>query len=148
MSTWLLGTVAVAAVGAVVAAARARRRRPVPGLPLRLPVSPADQDEIRALLAGERDVDAVELLRRRYRLPGDDARAVAGDVFAHPDYPCDWGALAAALDPGLRDEVRRLVAAGRRSAALRLVRLRFGLPLPDADSLVSALVAGGPADEA
>ena len=106
----------------------------------------ADQDEVRTLVAHERDPEAVELLRRHYRLTEDDARAVAGDVAAHADYPVDWCGLAATLDDGLRTDVRRLVAQGRRSAALRTVRSRFGLTLPDADRLVSALVRQAPGD--
>jgi hypothetical protein len=84
-------------------------------------------------------VEAVELLRRRYRLRGDAARAVADDVAAHADYPDDWPALAGCLDDELRDEVRLLVRSGRRPAAVRVLRLRFDLPVADAEELVRAL---------
>ncbi len=147
MSTWLIGAGStVVALAAATAIARLLRRRAVPRLPLRLPVAAADQDELRALLTGRREVEAVELVRRRYRLQRDDARAVTGDVAAHPDYPPDWPALAASLDGDLRARVRDLVSARRRSAALRLVRLRFDLPLPDADRLVSAIEDAGRSD--
>jgi hypothetical protein len=138
----------VAVVASSARALRAMRRRAVPPLPLRPPVHPADQDEIRALVAGERDVEAVELLRRRYRLAADDARAVAGDVAGHRDYPPDWRALAVSLDDDLRQQVRDLTARGRRSAALRLVHHRFGLPMPDADRLVTALTEESSGDGA
>jgi hypothetical protein len=141
------GVLAVVAVVASSARAlRVMRRRAVPLLPLRPPVDPADQDAIRALVAGERNVEAVEFLRRRYRLTADDARAVAGDVAGHRDYPPDWRTLAVSLDDDLRRQVRDLVAQGRRSAALRLVHHRFDLPMPDADSLVTALTEQSPGD--
>ncbi len=149
MTPWLLSAGgALATLAVVTTALRRLRRRGAPLVPLRLPVSAADQEAVRGLVAGERDVEAIELLRRRYRLQGDDARAVADDVAAHADYPVNWRALAAALDEDVRDEVRRLVAHGRRPAALRLVRQRFDLPLPDADSLVAALTEEPPADRA
>lgn len=141
MTSWLLGAGGALATLAVVTAALRRLRRPGPRVvPLRLPVTRHDQESVRRLVAGERDVEAIDLLRRRYRLEGDDARAVADDVAAHPDYPADWRALAGALDDDVRDEVRRLVSGGHRSAALHLVRRRFDLPMPDADRLVTALV--------
>jgi hypothetical protein len=147
VTPWLLGG-ALATLAVVTTALRRLRRRAAPMVPLRLPVSDADQEAVRGLLAGEREVEAIELLRRRYRLQGDDARAVADDVAAHTDYPADWHALADALDEEVRDEVRRLVAQGRRPAAVRLVHLRFDLPVPDADSLVAALSEEPPADRA
>jgi hypothetical protein len=147
VTPWLLGG-ALATLAVVTTALRRLRRRSAPAVPLRLPVSPGDQEAVRGLVAGEREVEAIELLRRRYRLQGDDARAVADDVAAHADYPADWRALADALDEDVREEVRRLVAQDRRSTAVRLVRLRFDLPLPDADSLVAALTEEPPPDEA
>ena len=148
MTPWLVGAGGALAALAVVAAAARRLRRRTPPVPLRLPVAVDDQEAVRALVAGERDVKAVELLRRRYRLDGQEARAVTDDVAAHPDYPADWPALARALDVDLRGEVRRLVAVGRRSAAIRLVRRRFGLSPPDADSLVSAIEQDAPGEQA
>jgi hypothetical protein len=147
VTPWLLGAgAALASLAAVTAAARRLRRR-TPRVPLRLPVSRDDQEAVRGLVAGERRVEAIELLRRRYRLQRDAARAVADDVAAHADYPADWRALAVALDDELRNEVRRLVRSGRRRAAVRLVRLRFDLPVADADELVRALGGESPRDE-
>jgi hypothetical protein len=134
---------ALAALAAVTAAVRALRSR-TPRLPLRLPVAPDDQETIRGLVAGERQVEAVELLRRRYGLERDEAHAVADDVAEHADYPSDWPGLAQALDDELRAEVCRLVRSGRQGAAVRLVRLRFGLPAADADQLVRALTEEPP----
>jgi hypothetical protein len=148
VTPWLLGAGGVLAALAAVAAAAIRLRRRTPRVPLRFPVAPGDQEAVRGLVAGERRVDAVELLRRRYRLDGDEARAVADDVAAHADYPADWPALAGALDDELREEIRRLVRSGRRPAAVRLVRLRFGLPPAVADELVRALTQESPPGEA
>jgi hypothetical protein len=138
--SWLLGAGgALAAMALVAAAVRLLRRRAIPLLPVRRPVPTATQDELRALVEGARRLDAVDLVRRRYRLDDETAGALVDDVAAHTDYPGDWAALARALDDDLRGEVRRLVEQGRRSSAVHLLRHRLQLPFPDADALVDAI---------
>ncbi len=140
MPSWLLGVgSALAALTLVTVAARVMRRRAVPLLAVRRPVPTATQDELRTLVHGARRLDAVDLVRRRYRLDDDSAGALVDDVAAHTDYPGDWAALADALDDDLRREVRRLVAQGRRSSAVQLLRHRLELSFPDADALATAI---------
>jgi len=149
MPSWLLGAgSALAALALVTVAAKALRRRSIPFLPVRRPVPAATQDEVRALVDGSRRLDAVDLVRRRYRMDDDSAGALVDDVAAHVDYPGDWASLAAALDDELRAEVCRLVVQGRRSSAVHLLRRRLHLPFPDADALVHAITQFPGADEA
>jgi hypothetical protein len=138
----VLTTIACAGLvlGLVLWAAGALRS-PRGGPAVDVPITPADQDELRACSSR---AEGLRLLRRHYGLPMTRAAQVLDSIQGGGQVPSSWTEVEVPLDDESRRAAVRLQREGRRTEAIRLVRRRTGLPLVQARDLVDrGLTPGG-----
>lgn len=161
---WILLAVAIVALLAVIVGA-SRTIRPKPPVPLSstapattaipalrpsagaaTPLSPGVHAEIDRLVAAGQKITAIKVLREHQPMPLQEAKErieawVPGSALpSAPTRP----AAAPRLDPSVRAEIDRLIAAEQPIAAIKLLREVTGWGLKDAKDAIDAWREGRP----
>ena len=106
--------------------------------------------EVAALVAAGQKIEAIKRVRERYGVGLKEAKDLVDGLEAgrQAEIELALSAFAPVVQPATNPEgeVRRLLAAGKKIEAIKLVRERTGLGLKEAKDLVEAYEAGQPVD--